>query len=165
MKTIKSVSVFLFVSALMLTSCSSDDSSGGGTPAGLHLKAKIDGQNYSNSEHFDPMAIINSGILMIQSSDNSGNSIQIQVTNYNGEGTYNSGSNNLLNGYINYMKAGATIGQYTTYTSVRGTGQVIITKVTDTEITGTFTATAKENVDGSTASVVITEGSFRAEID
>src|SRR5690606_11581471 len=113
------------VAALFLTACSDDNGGGGGgTPAGFHLKAKVDGDNYSNSSMFEPMAMIQGGTLIIQSSDNSGNSIQINVAGYDGVGTYENGNNDVMNGYINYLEMGATIGQYTTYTSVRGDGVV-----------------------------------------
>lgn len=151
--------------ALFLTACSDDDNGGGGTPAGFHLKAKVGGANYSNSDLFEPMAVLTNNVLMIQSSDNNGDAIQIQITNFDGVGTYESGNNNLLNGYINYMDMGATIGQFTSYTSVRGDGIVEITEITDTEVKGTFSATVFENVDGSTNSIEITDGTFRAAIE
>src|SRR5690606_38271382 len=157
-------SYVLVASMVVLGSCNNDDGGGGGSTSGYHVNAKVDGQDYSNSNLFAPSAIITNGILNIQSSDNSGNAISIQVPNYTGLGTYNSGNNNIMNGYINYMKAGATIGQFTSYTSVRGDGVVTITEETDTEVVGTFSATAFENVDNSTNSVEITEGSFRADL-
>ncbi|HEX8268304.1 MAG TPA: hypothetical protein VF581_00315 [Flavobacterium sp.] len=156
----------IMATSLFLAGCSGDDDNGGGgdTPSGFHVNAKINGVSYGNSEYFEPTAVIASNTLMIQSSDNSGNSIQIQISNYDGPGTYESGNNNVLNGYINYLDMGETVGQYTSYTSVRGDGVVEITEVSDTEVRGTFSATAYENVENATNSVEITEGTFRAEI-
>ncbi len=169
MKKLQAIKMFaktgFIAAALFLTACSDDnDGGGGGTPSGFHLKAKVDGDNYSNSSMFEPMAMIQGGTLIIQSSDNSGNSIQINVANFDGVGTYENGNNNVMNGYINYLEMGATIGQYTTYTSVRGDGVVEITEVSETEVKGTFSATAFENVENSTNSVEITNGTFRAAI-
>ncbi len=166
MKMLQKLSNFLMiVSMVLLGACSNDDDGGGGgSTAGYHVTAKVDGESYSNSSLFAPSAIITNGVLNIQSSDNSGNAIQIQVPNYSGPGTYNSGNNNIMNGYINYLKAGASIGQFQNFTSVRGDGVVVITSETDTEIEGTFSGTAFENVDNSTQSVEITDGSFRAEL-
>ncbi|MEN0081436.1 hypothetical protein [Flavobacterium lindanitolerans] len=163
MKTLKTLGAMCLL-ATILFSCSSDDSGGGSNSGGFSLTAKVNGANYSNSNYFDPMAVITNNILVIQSSDNGGNSIQIQVMNYNGTGSYTSGNNNLMAGYINYLKAGATVGQFKTFTSVRGDGLVEITEVTDTYVKGTFSATAPENVSNSTESVEITEGTFKAKI-
>lgn len=163
MKTFKTFGAMCLLATAFLFSCSSDDSDGGSS-GGFSLKAKVNGANYSNSNLFDPMAVITNGMLMIQSSDNNGNSIQIQVTNYEGVGSYASGNNNLMAGYINYLKAGATVGQFRTFTSVRGDGLVEITEVTDTYVKGTFSATAPENIQNPTESVEITEGTFKAKI-
>ena len=163
MKTLKTLGAMCLL-ATILFSCSSDDGGGGSNSGGFSLTAKVNGANYSNSNYFDPMAVITNNILVIQSSDNGGNSIQIQVMNYNGVGSYTSGNNNLMAGYINYLKAGATVGQFKTFTSVRGDGLVEITEVTDTYVKGTFSATAPENVSNSTESVEITEGRFKAKI-
>lgn len=163
MKTLKTFGALCILTATFLFSCSSDDSDGISS-GGFSLKAKVDGANYSNSSFFDPMAVIANNTLMIQSSDNNGNAIQIQVTNYEGIGSYTSGNNNLLAGYINYLKAGATVGQFRTFTSVRGDGNVEITEVTDTYVKGTFSATAPENIENPTETVEITQGTFKAKI-
>ena len=166
MRTMKTIWKSAIVATLVLafTACSDDDDNGGSsTPAGYYLTAKVDGQNYSNSNLFDPTAVVAGGMLMIQSSTNSGDAIQIQIPNYTGPGTYNSGNNDLTAGFVNFMDMGATVGQFTSYTSVRGTGQVIVTEDTAEKVEGTFTATAFENVEGSTNDVAITQGSFRAE--
>jgi len=146
-----------------MLSCSSD-SDGGGSDTGFYLKAKIDGANYANSSSFEPMATIAGGTLNIQSSNDGGDAIQIQVPNYTGVGTYNSGNNDLTQGYVNYLDTNLSAGTFVSYTSVRGTGQVIVTEVTDTAIKGTFTATVIENEDGSTNDKAITNGTFRVEL-
>ncbi len=162
MKTLKQLLKISFFLALF-TACSSDDGGTSTSGANYHVTAKIDGNSYSNSNYFEPLFSGANGVVVIQSSDNSGNSIQIQIQNYQGEGTYISGNNNIQDGYINFMKAGSTIGQFTTYTSVRGTGEVIVTAASDTEISGTFKATAYQNETGSTNKVEITQGSFKVK--
>lgn len=163
MKAVKLIgkSLFLALSFLAL-SCSSDSDGGGGTPSGYYLTAKVDGANYSNSDLFEPTASEAGSTLMIQSSNNSGDSFSIVINNYHGPDTYNSGNNDITPGYINYLDAGASIGEFTSYTSVRGDGQVIITAEDDTKVEGTFTATVFENEDGSTNDKEVTNGSFRA---
>lgn len=163
MKTLKTLfSAAILSGAVLLSSCSGDDGGGSGGGSGYYLTAKVDGSNYKS--YVEPTAVIAGGMLMIQSSTSAGDAIQIQVANYNGVGTYNSGNNNLSNGYINFMDMGSP-GQFVSYTSVRGSGTVEITAVDDTTVTGTFTATAKENVENPTDEVSITNGKFRAKIN
>lgn len=148
--------------SVIFNSCRKDDDDGDDkSTSGLHLKAKVNGSEYKS--YVDPTGVAAGGMLVIQSSDSSGNSIQIQIANYSGKGTYNSGGNDLTKGYINYMKM-ISIGNVKTYTSVRGTGKVEITEASATEVKGTFTATAYENVSGSTDKVDITEGTFTAKL-
>lgn len=163
MKTLKSISkVALLATSVAFVSCSRDDDPAPVVPVAspYYVKAKVDDGNYANSTYVTPAATLNSGTLMIQSSGDSGNSMQIQIPNYAGEGTYHSGFNNLSNGYINFSRLGAGF-TYKSYTSVRGNGTVEITSVTATEIEGTFTAYAPENEEDWTEAVEITEGTFK----
>lgn len=152
----------LLAAVFAFASCDKDDDNNNTVmpvAGDFFLKAKVNGADYNNSAYFAPSATINNGVLNIQSSGDTGNSVQIQVQNYDEEGTYTSGNNDLSRGYINYM----TLTPFKTYTSVRGTGTVTITEVTDTSISGTFSATAPENSETSTASVTITEGQFKVK--
>ena len=154
--------MILFAAVFAFTSCSKDDDNNTYYPpvsGDYYMNGKVDGNNYNNSAYFAPTATLNSGTLMIQSSTDGGNSIQIQITNFDGEGTYISGNNNLANGYINYM----TLTPFKTYTSVRGNGTVEITEMTETYIKGTFSAVAPENAENATASVTLTEGNFKVK--
>lgn len=163
MKTLKTISkMILFAAVVTLVSCNKDDDNNAWVPSGsgdYYMKGKVDGNDYNNSAYFAPTSTLNSGTLMIQSSTDGGNSMQIQIPNFDGEGTYNSGGNVLANGYINYM----TLTPFKTYTSVRGSGTVEVTEVTETYIKGTFSAVAPENEEGATTSVTITEGDFKVK--
>jgi len=163
MKTISKI-LFLATVLFAFSACSSDDNSGNVAQpsAEFYVNAHVDGTGYSNSSYFDPTGMVVSGVLMVQSSTDSGNSIQIQIPAFNGVGTYTSGNNNLTNGYINYLKKGSGLS-FQTFTSVRGNGAVKVTEVTDTYVAGTFSAVAKENTESSTASVTIAEGSFKVK--
>lgn len=57
-----------------------------------------------------------------------------------------------------------SVGNVKSYTSVRGTGSVVINELTGNSVKGTFTATAYENISGSTNKVEITSGDFNAKI-
>jgi hypothetical protein len=162
MKTLKTLSkMILFAAVFAFASCNKDDDNPYYAPASgdYYMKSKVDGNDYSNSAYFAPTATLNGGTLTIQSSTDGGNSLQIQIPDFDGEGIYNSGGNVLANGYINYM----TLTPFKTYTSVRGSGTVEVTEMTETYIKGTFSAVAPENEDGATASVTITEGDFKVK--
>jgi hypothetical protein len=165
MNKLKSIGkILLLATVFVAASCSSDDDNNNNVPVvpsgNYFVKAKVDGADYANSPYVTPAATLNAGTLNIQSSTSSGNSIQIQIPNYNGEGTYLSGSNNLAYGYINFSRLGPGFS-FHSFTSVRGAGEVVVTSVTDTEIEGTFHAIAPENDDDSTDEVQITEGTFK----
>lgn len=164
MKTLQTITRFFLLTAVFaFASCNKDDDNDAAPvipPAAgdYFMNAKVNGSDYSNSAYFAPSATINAGVLQVQSSNDGGNSIQLQVQNYVGVGAYNTGGN-LTNGYVNYM----TIMPFKTYTSVRGTGSVEITEVTETYIKGTFTAVAPENQESPSSEVAITEGTFKAK--
>jgi len=160
--TLKTLSKMILIAAVFaFVSCGGDDDNTyyPAATGDYYMKSKVDGNDYNNSAYFAPTASLNAGTLMIQSSTDGGNSIQIQIPNFDGVGTYNSGGNILANGYINYM----TLTPFKTYTSVRGSGTVEITEMTETFIKGTFSAVAPENEEDATASVTITEGDFKVK--
>lgn len=155
--------MILFSAVFAFVSCNKDDDNNNvATPppaAGDYfLTAKVNGSNYANSAYFAPTSTTNSNVLQIQSSNDGGGSIQIQIQNFDDVGTYNVGGN-LSNGYVNYM----TTFPFKSYTSVRGTGSVEVTEVSETFIKGTFTAVAPENEESPSSEVVITEGSFKVK--
>jgi hypothetical protein len=162
MKTLKTFSkMILLATVFAFVSCDKDDDNPYYAPASgdYYMKSKVDGNDYNNSAFFAPTATLNAGTLMIQSSTDGGNSIQIQIPNFDGVGVYLSGGDNLSLGYINYM----TLSPLRTYTSVRGNGTVEVTEMTETYIKGTFSAVAPENQETPTTSVSITEGDFKVK--
>ncbi|MCW4469517.1 DUF6252 family protein [Flavobacterium sp. MFBS3-15] len=162
MKTITKIQFVLFMGlTLSLTSCSDDDSSGGGTPSGEYVKAKVDGQNFRSSTSFDATAAShpNASTLMVQGSDNNGKVIQLMIMNFNGEGTYN--VTDMTNGFAQYGMATTQ----TFYSSAAGggaMGEVEITLVDDEKVEGTFHFDGRRVQEGSTEMVEVTDGSFRA---
>lgn len=153
--------MILFAAVFAFVSCNKDDDNPIAAITGgsdYYVNAKVDGNNYSNSSFFAPMATVAANTLIIQSSTDGGSSIQIQIQNFNGAGTYNVGGD-ITRGYVNYM----TISPVMTYTSVRGTGSVIVEESTDGFVKGTFSAVAPENEETPSTQVTITEGSFKAK--
>jgi len=165
MNTLKSIGkILLLATVFAAASCSSsdDDNNVPVVPVAspYFVKAMVDDASYANSPYVAPAATLSGGTLNIQSSTSSGNSIQIQIPNYHGEGTYLSGSNNPAYGYVNFTRLGPGFA-FHAYTSVRGAGEVVVTSVSGTEIEGTFHAIAPENDEDSTDEVQITEGTFK----
>lgn len=153
----------LFTAVFAFVSCNKDDDSDPAPvtpmPSGeYYVKAKVNGSDYSNSAYFDPSSTTNSNVLNIQSSNDGGASIQIQIQNFHGADTYNVGGD-LTRGYVNYM----TVFPFKSYTSVRGTGTVVIEEATDAYVKGTFTAVAPENEESPSSEVTITEGTFKVK--
>lgn len=172
MKTITKLSYALFLSlSFALFSCSGDDDNGStnnnnnnnNNNSSEYVKAKVDGQNFSSSTTIDAVAASNptANVLTVQGSDNSGKYIHIMLMSYNGEGTYD--VSNQLNGNITY----GTISPIASYSSAAGggaTGEVVITSVSATKVEGTFTFTGRKMEEGSTETVTVTQGEFKANI-
>jgi hypothetical protein len=165
MKTITKLSYAFFMCAsLAMVSCSGDDDGGstnGGNTSGEYVKAKIDGSSWSSSSTIDVVSASNptESVLMVQGSNNSGEVIQISLMSYDGEGTYDVSSQ--ISGYAQY----GTISPIAFYNSAVGggaTGEVTITEVTDTFVKGTFEFTGRNTEEGSTETVNVTNGEFKA---
>lgn len=161
--TLKTIGKMMLLSAVFaFASCDKDDDNNNNStiPAAgdYFLKAKVNGQDYSNSAYFAPTAAITNGVLTVQSSTDTGNSVQIRIENYNGVGTYDVGGD-VTAGYVNYT----TLNPFKAYTSVRGTGNVVITEVTEAHIKGNFAAYSPENQENATQAVTITEGDFKVK--
>lgn len=146
--------------AVLSTSCSGDDGGSGGGGAGL--TAKVDGASFKS---YVAQAMNQGGALIIQSSDKQGKSIQIMIMDFDGVGTYQSGGDDLMSGYIQYTGAIDINNPMAVdvYTSVRGTGTVEVTEINDEGVKGTFTATAVLNEEGATDDVAITSGKFNVK--
>lgn len=166
MKTLKLLTAAMLVSlSFFATSCSDDDggSNGGGNPSGEYVSAKVNGQAFSSSTMFDAVAASNPNAttLMVQGSDNGGNAIQIMIMNFDGEGTYN--LSNITNGQMIYTKLqNMTAISYSSAAEGGASGTAEITLADDTKVEGNFSFTGRRVQEGSTETVNVTEGSFRA---
>lgn len=169
MKTITKLSYALFLSlSFALFSCSGDDDNGNtnnnnnnNNNSGEYVKAKVDGQSFSSSTSFDAVAASNPNAttLVVQGSDNSGKAIQLMIMNLNGEGTYN--VSNMQNGQALYTIA----NPFASYSSAAGdgaSGEIEITHLDADKVEGTFSFTGRKVQEGSTETVTVTQGEFRA---
>lgn len=171
MKTIKPfLYTILFLAAVSFTACSKDDDGGdgGGSGGDEYLTAKIDGSNYTGGSQYGDIiaASLNSNILGVQGTDDSGKGINFSITNYTGVGTYKTGDviNNMnLIQYIQINPMGAWISNGVIVPLGLESGEIKITKETDVYVEGTFRFVGYNSETETTKT--ITEGKFRANFE
>lgn len=156
MKNLKMLMLFLSVSMFLSCTNSSDEDlglTGEGT-----LTAKIDGQDWASLKA-TVGAVVTNGVLAVQGSTSNGEFIRINISNYNGIGTYKTGDN-LSN--VNSISYG-TISPIATWMSTFniGSGTIEITGDTATNVTGTFSFTGL-NASAGNSTKTISEGTFNA---
>ncbi|MGV6829556.1 MAG: DUF6252 family protein [Flavobacteriales bacterium] len=166
MKTIKkTLYLVMLFAAVMVSSCNKDDDNndnGGGNGGGSEfLTAKVDGSNYEAAQ--SPAVIVgaqsSNGVLVVQGGTNDGETIRINIGNYNGPGTYHAGdfTNPNTFSYItlpnNLWMGGFGLGS----------GTVNVTSDNGTTVEGTFSFEGVNGQNNTTKS--ITEGQFKATID
>lgn len=166
MKTLRLLTAALLASLSFVTASCGDDDSGSNNnntnPSGEYVSAKVNGQAFSSSTLFDAVGAQNpAGTLVVQGSDNGGNAIQMMIMNFTGVGTYN--LSNMTNGQLLYTKIqGTTPTSYSSAAEGGASGTAEITLIDDNKVEGKFSFTGRKVQEGSTETVTVTEGSFRA---
>lgn len=156
MKTLKLIFAFTIILGLLSCSDSSDEDlglSGEGT-----LTAKVDGSNFE-ALSVAVGATISNNVAAIQGSNSDGEYIRLNISNYNGVGTYTTGNSISNVSSAMYGSVNPVIAWVSTFDI--GSGTIEITEETDIAIKGTFSFTGI-NSDGNTTSKTITEGKFNA---
>lgn len=156
MKILKTIILLTLVSVLFSCSSATDDDLGLGGEG--TLTAKVDGTDFASLK-ITVGATVTSGVAAIQGSNASGEYIRLNIVNYTGVGTYQTGNslsntNSASYGTVNPIKAWVS-------TFDIGSGTIEITSDDATSISGTFSFTAV-NSDGTTTTKQITEGKFNA---
>ncbi len=162
------------LSAVTLTSCSSDDDGGdgGGDGSGAGsgvLVAKVDGNNYESMAISSSATVANNGQnLIIIASNSSGKAFSMQILGvYSGPGTYAIGGGvNIANGAtytvtdvdLNNPQNSTTEVWQAPFDDMVA-GEIVITEETDTKVKGNFNFSGK-NVNGDQSIKVISDGSF-----
>lgn len=156
MKTLK----LIFALALLLgiSSCSDSTDEDLGLSGEGSLTAKIDGSNFE-ALSVAVVATISNNVAAIQGSNSDGEYIRLNISNYNGVGTYTTGNSISNVSSAMYGSVNPVIAWVSTFDI--GTGTIEVTEETDTTIKGTFSFTGI-NSDGNTTSKTITEGKFNA---
>lgn len=156
MKTLKLIFVFTIILGILSCSDSSDEEiglSGEGT-----LTAKVDGSNFE-ALSVAVGATISNNVVAIQGSNSEGEYIRLNISNYNGVGTYTTGNSISNVSSAMYGLVNPVIAWVSTFDI--GSGTIEITEDTDSAIKGTFSFTGV-NSDGNTTSKTVTEGNFNA---
>lgn len=165
MQNLKFIVVLLMTLSLVtVTSCNNDDDgdSEENNPTGEHLTTKIDGTAWAATTSFDTTAAtINSDVFALQGSDEVGNAIRINLFNYTGAGTYQTGDNLNNTSSISYVSISPVASWMSTFNI--GSGTINITTEDGSIAEGTFTFEGYNADDMTTKS--FTDGSFKANID
>lgn len=169
MRTLKNFMLLIMVAAMVnLTSCSSSDDGDGGDGGNNNgndfLTAKVDGADFTASQNPADLvsAVVASGILTLQGSDNDGNAIRITINNYTGVSgsPYTTGDNISNVNSMSYIELPAN-GWTSTFDV--GMGTLNITSDDGTTVAGDFSFTGLNASDMTTKD--ITMGSFSATIE
>ncbi|UAB81523.1 hypothetical protein INR76_01820 [Marixanthomonas sp. SCSIO 43207] len=165
MKTLKTLSLILFVS-LSLFACKSDDDGGdGGSAAEGLVTAKVNGNNFKSMRAASTAVKTQAnGIttLRAQGSDSNGKGVVLTIVGYDGTGSYNVGGG--ANIFVNAVYVEADVNNPTNSQTWQApfddtvAGSVSVSEDTNDGVKGTFTFEAKNGNDDSM--VNITEGSF-----
>lgn len=167
MRNLKQIMLFVMVGSLLtFTSCSKDDdnSGSGGAVGSGTMTADIDGAGFKNFKDLGQATVADLGgqgkTLTIQSSNSDGQSINIVIWNYTGEGTYkidSSGLNSNTGIYTETDVSNPTDPNSTNIWSApyenSAEESVIITKETDSNIEGEFSFKGKNARDSSVKDV------------
>lgn len=156
MENLKKLVFFICLSLIVSCSDASDDDLGiSGEGA---LSATVAGSSFTSLQATVGATVTN-GVAAIQGSNSSGEFIRINISSYNGTGTYKTGDNLSNTSSISY----GTINPVATWMSTfnLGTGTIEITEETDTTITGTFSFTGI-NASAGNSTKSVTAGKFSA---
>lgn len=171
MKTIKFICACLLVStSLFISSCSDDDGGSGGTAGAGTITGKVNGTTVTSSTQLTQGSRVSAGTtttLSMQGTNFDGKGYTFTVNNFTGTGTYEIGGSNSVFVIASYVEGNATNPLETAIwtapyddTSVRG--EISFSEVTDDNVKGTFSFTAKYPDDNSIKT--ITEGSFNVPV-
>ncbi len=173
MNLLKNISLGIFLSLLIFTGCKKDDSDLKGSAAEGTIQASVSGKSFKSSAipgaTFATKTSVGSLTVINMTGSTAGTSSQSITINLNGitePGTYQIGGSLNASVIITYMETEISLSdptnpKITTWTAPWDgsvAGEITITELTDTKITGTFTATCKDEDETSTKE--LKSGSF-----
>ena len=171
MKTLKKISTLILAIAFSTSffSCSGDDSGGntGGNAAEGTIKAKIGGSTFTSiSQGTTAVKVATGGAytITVQGTDLGGKQLQLILNGVDGEtGTYEISQDATISAIGTYTEVNTTTFESQTWAAPNGTdavsGSITISEITDTNIKGSFTFTARNQEDSNNVKEV-TNGAF-----
>lgn len=171
MKTIKFICACLLVStSLFISSCSDDDGGSGGTAGAGTITGKVNGTTVTSSTQLTQGSRVSAGTttsLSLQGTNFDGKGYTFTVNNFTGTGTYEIGGASSVFVVASYVEGNATNPLATAiwtapYDDTTVRGEISFSEVTDDNVKGTFSFTAKYPDDNSIKT--ITEGSFNVPV-
>lgn len=155
--------LFILLLALTFTfsSCKKEEEDTAPNSEGS-ITAKVNGQPFDAT--LSVQATLSSSVFAFAGSGttsaNDVRQINISIADYNGTGTYNFS----VAGSTAIWSEGTSASDIYTANFIIGSGQVVITEVTDSEIKGTFEFTGSNAGGGGSETRTITEGKFNVKI-
>ncbi|PVW17121.1 DUF6252 family protein [Marixanthomonas spongiae] len=171
MKTIKTISLILFVS-LSLLACKSDDD-GGDDPQGGegNFTAKVDGNSYKGMSGTVVAEVSGNGAgqtLAVSGGTSKSENLQVIIIGFDGEGTYQLNFTNI--GTYSYLPDPNnpdpnSVVVYTTVGDAQNNyGELKVSSYDGDSVKGTFSFTGY-NLDDLNDTVAVTEGSFNIKVN
>ena len=169
MKKIQTTIAILFIALFSISCSSSDDSPAQVAPvpaANYFLKAKINDVQYQTDAPFRVSTSRSTDRITIGSNLADGRNFELVIDRPTGTGTYSvplpAGTNYGM--ALRYGDASSSSAIWSVGVCSGTTGTLTITALSATEISGTFTFTAKRTGGCAVAPISITEGSFKSGI-
>jgi len=160
MRTIKILSLLLFV-GLAFTACKSDDD-GGDNPSNAEgsLTAKVNGASFESDPSLTQVQLLNNGTVLAITGPKAQETIQFNVNAYSGVGTYDVSPTTIAS-YGIVRDPNDPVGSAETYVAVTD-GELNISQDSGTNIQGTFSFVGVNPMDPSDT-VNITDGAFNID--
>ena len=157
MKTKNLLILLSLAIVITLGSCNSNDDTG--NPAGSNgsITLTVDGSSWNAS--LSVQAVNSGGVVNVTGSDSNAKQAGITLYGANGPGTYKVGPNGIQGNMLRWTEGLAAEQTYQA-SFVIGSGTIVVDKLDDTEISGSFEFTGY-NTNQNTKT--ITEGKFSAK--
>ena len=152
---------FLAIVAVTFSACNNDDDvvAEDTSAAGESLIAKIDGADF-NAMEISIVATTSNNVLSITGGDSNGNTFQMAIQNYTGEGTYVTGDAITNSSGLTYITI-SPVGSWSSTLDI-GNGMLEVTSDADGIIEGTFEF---DGYNGPSNRKQFREGAFKANIE
>jgi hypothetical protein len=148
--------VMIVISGLVISSCKKTEDSGSPVGSNGSISLKVDGNTWNAS--LSVQAVNSGGVINVTGSDSNAKQAGITLIGANGTGTYKVGPNGIQGNMLRWTEGLASEQTYQA-TFIIGSGTIVVDKLNDSEISGSFEF---EGYNTAQTSKTITEGTFNA---